>query len=418
MKKFLVALMAVFFVVSIVGFACAEDRLKMSGAYRVRFWDRENYSDYSDASNADDQNYFDQRFRMGGTFAVAEGITAEFRFDISEAQWGMGSGVTTKLGGNQPVGGSSAELNVDRAFMRIEKDLYNLVVGQHYVSFGDAILLDQQTWGAVLRFKLPVVIDLTYDMIDENGSLNDSGANADQQVIGAQFSYKADNWNAGLFGAAVLDSGPADNNNFGIGLNGGWSAGMWALKGEADFFGGDTAGLDSAGAQVYLDFQANVMPNLMLGVDGYYAAGYSDATKTQITGISDWGSWTPSDWGTGFNTELNPLNGIGNRTGGTTSANPIYDPSGNGAGVLGIGFYGQWRFYEPLLLKAKYMYLTPSKDSATTLDRVSVFNIGLIYDWYKNTTLRAGFNYTGPSFDAPGDTDSAMALMAKLQITW
>ena len=192
---------------------------------------------------------------------------------------------------------------------------------------------------------------------------------------------------------------------------------MFAIKGEGNIYGGDIAGVDTKGAQLFVDVQANVMPNLMVGIDGYYAAGYSD--DKQITGISDWGSWTPSDWGTGFYTHLNPLGKIYNVTGGASTANPIFDPSGNNAGVMGFGLFGQWRFYEPLLLKAKYMYLTPSKDSATTLDRVSVFNIGLIYDWYKNTTLRAGFNYTGPSVDTPGvDTDPAMAFMAMLQCAW
>jgi hypothetical protein len=350
---------------------------------------------------------------MGGTFAVSEGITAVFRLDIAEGTWGHDS--DTNLGGNRMTTGTTAELNVDRAYMRIEKDLYNFMIGQHYTSFGNAILTDQNTFGGVLRFKLPVVIDLTYDMINENGSKNDSGEQADQQTAGIQFSYKQDSWNAGLFAAGVFDSGVTDNNTYGVGLNAAWSGGMWALKGEGDILGGDIQGQDTKGAQIFLDLQANVMPNLMLGVDGYYASGYSD--DRQISGLTDWGSWTPSDWGSAFYTGISPLKGIANVTGGTASKNPIYDPSGNGAGVMGFGLYGQWRFYEPLLLQTKYMYLTPSKDSATTLDRVSVFNIGLIYDWYKNTTLRAGFNYTGPSFDVT-PSDPAMAFIAMLQCKW
>ena len=120
-------------------------------------------------------------------------------------------------------------------------------------------------------------------------------------------------------------------------------------------------------------------------------------------------------------TALNPLGGIPNVTTGgagqSSIMNPIFDPSGNSAGVLGFQLYGHWKFLEQWDAMAGIAYLTPNKDSATTLDSLMTFSVGLVYDWMTNTTLRVGYNFVDPDVDGT-DIDPAQALIGMIQVTW
>jgi hypothetical protein len=434
MKKLFVIALAIFFVAGMFTTVNAEDRLSLDGSYRVRAWYRENYTDFDDANNADEQYYWDQRFRLGGKIQVAEGISAHFRIDIAEVQWGQQT--TSNRGWNRPSASnadSDRHVQVDRAYARWEKDFWILSAGQAFTSFGNQMVVDQNQFGFIVRFKLPVVVDLVYSKIDESGSLNDDGNNDDIDFFGGQATYKADWWDVGILAAMINDNTDTNNSPFVGGIFGGFTFGMFAAKAEFDFFGGDAgprpdgqAGTaDATGTQIYADVRANIMPNLYAGLEGFYAASATDGDERQITGLSDSDSFLPEDWGTGFNTALGPLNGLGSALGGSDATLPFLDPSGQGGGALGFSIYGNWRFMDKWQLRGKYMLTTPDSSDSNLgsgarngLDNVNILNLGVIWDCLPNTTARVGYNYTGPNGKSGVDLDSAQALIGMLQLTW
>ena len=428
MKKLFVLLLALSFVAGLFTTVYAEDRISLDGSYRVRAWYRDNYTDFDDNNNDDELYYWDQRFRLGGKIQVAEGISAHFRVDIAEVQWGQQT--TTNRGWNRPAASNAdgdRHIQVDRAYARWEKDFWILSVGQAFTSFGNQMVVDQNQFGFIARFKLPMVIDLVYSKIDESGSRNDDGNQDDIDFFGGQATYKADNWDVGLLAAAINDNTDTNNSPFVVGLFGGFTYGMWAAKAEADFFGGDagprpdgTPGTaDAKGSQIYADVKANIMPNLYAGVEGFYAASFTAGDERQITGLTDSGSFVPSDWGSGFHTLLAPLDNLGAALGGTNATLPFLDPSGASSGAAGFSIYGNWRFMDKWQLRGKYLYTTPEDSKNNNLDNVNVVNVGLIWDCLPNTTARVGYNYVGANTDSgAADLDEAQALMGMLQLTW
>jgi len=416
MKKLLIVVLAVFFVAGLVDTGFAEDRLKVSGSFRTRWDDRDNTSDFSDAAD-DEANSFNQRFRTQFDIAIAEGISARLRTDFSDGTWGRN--FTTARGGNRPNRGTSAAIDIDRAYGRWDQELYTLVVGLDYLSFGaKPIGIDQQTTGVKLRLKLPVQIDLVYQMIDENGSDNDDGAAGDVNFFGAQGVYKADVWNAAAFAAAINDDGADDDSPILLGVSGGTTIGVFALTGQFETYFGDVGASDVMGTQVWVEAKYNgVLPNANIGIEGFFALGTDDATEAQYTGLTDWGSWSPSDRGTTLGTHFNPLGGIANATGGTSAMNAVFDPSGNGAGVVGVNIFGDYTIIDPLKAMANFTYVTPEEDSVTTLDSAMVVGVGLVYNWLTNTTLRAGYSIVDADIDGT-NADVAQHIIGMIQVTW
>ena len=419
MKKLLIVALAAFFVAGLVDTGFAEDRLKVGGAYRAR-WDwSDNYTDFSDTTE-DSANSFNQRLRLQWDFAVAEGISARLRTDFSEGTWGLN--YTTARGGNRPARGTSSAIDIDRAYARWSTEMFNLVVGLDYLSFGaKEIGIDQQTTGIKFRLKLPVEIDLVYQMIDENGSTNDDGANGDVNFFGAQGAYKADAWNAALWIAGITDDGAADDSPILIGLSGGTSFGALALTGQFETYFGEVGAADIMGTQLWVEAKYNITPAANIGIEGLFALGTDDATEVQYTGLSDWGSWDPTDRGTTMHTFYNPLGGIANVTTGgvgqSTIMNPQFDPSGNSAGVLGFNIFGEYQIIEPLKIMGNFTYLTPEEDSVTDLDSAMVLGVGLLYNWMTNTTLRAGYSLVDADVDNV-TTDVAQRVIGMIQVTW
>ena len=90
--KLIKALVVMLVVVGMIlpAVAVAEDRLSLSGEMRVRGW----HTDY-DLDDVDDsdstQTWADQRLRIAGKLAVAEGVSITFRTDITESNWGSGN---------------------------------------------------------------------------------------------------------------------------------------------------------------------------------------------------------------------------------------------------------------------------------------------------------------------------------------
>jgi hypothetical protein len=414
MKKLLIVVLAAFFVAGLVDTGFAEDRLKVSGSYRARWDIRDNTSDFSDAAD-DEANSVNQRFRTQFDIAVAEGISARLRTDFTDGTWGHN--FTTARGGNRPDRGTSAAIDIDRAYARWSTELFNLIVGLDYLSFGaKPIGIDQQTTGVKVRLKLPVEIDLVYQMIDESGSTNDEGTNGDVNFFGAQAAFKSGAWNAAVFAAGITDDGPGDDSPILIGASGGTSFGPVALTGQLETYFGEVGAADIMGTQLWVEAKYNILPNAHVGIEGLFAMGTDDSSEVQYTGLSDWGSWDPTDRGTlqGY-THFSDINGIRNVTGGSGTMNPVFDPSGNSAGVLGVNIFGEYAIMDPLKVGANFSYLVPQEDGVTTLDSAFSLGLGINYKWMTNTTLNLGYNLV--SADVEGiDTDVSQHVIAMIQL--
>lgn len=421
MKKFCVIVLAVLFVAGIVSEVVAEDRLKLSGAFRARAWYWENAEDYDNNNDADKLQYFDQRLRIAGRITAAEGISANFRVDLSEAQWGQQTG-TSRGGGSgwNRANPGTPTIQVDRANVRIDREMFTLSVGLDYPGIGlDGNLYSSNQFGAIFRLKTPVVFDLIYNKLDENSSLTDTdiaGVNTeDTDLFGAQANYKRDNWSAGIGGAMFNDNSNVDDSPWGIAIWGASNFGPLDVSAELSFFGGSVGNTDYKGTQIYANGQYNIMSNLFVGAHIWWAQS-QDGGDRQITGLSDGGDPLGfADLGP-FYTDILPLEGLNDLL-GARQVTPEFDPSGQSAGAIGGTIYGGWRFMEPLLLEAQYLYVTPEDSGQTPLNYVNLVGLCLTYDWMPNTKLAGAWNWHLPDIDNM-QSDAANILVGRIEMTF
>ena len=127
-KALVVMLVAVGMILPAV--AVAEDRLSLSGEMRVRGWHTDY--DFGDLDEDDGtETWADQRLRIAGKLAVAEGVSITFRTDITESNWG-----TTGSGNGFGSGRSGADQQWDRAHIDLEKNDMHLRAGQQLIVLG------------------------------------------------------------------------------------------------------------------------------------------------------------------------------------------------------------------------------------------------------------------------------------------
>jgi hypothetical protein len=412
-------MLAMLLVVCFAVSAVAEDRLSWSGAFRARAWYKDNLTTANSDDKSDREQYWDQRFRVAMKVAIVEGITGHLRMDFSENTWGL----TTNRSRRWQRGdadNTDRQLNVDRAYVRIDKEMFTLNTGQQYIALGKQMITDGNHFGLNLRLKLPVDIYAQYAKIDENESATDEDefASEDEDYFGGQASYKGEGWMAGILGATRQDgNNTTDDSPYVFGLFGDATFGALSLQGEADFFGGDKGSQDYFGSQVWIGGKYAVTPALWLGVDGWYAAGKNDTNKVQRTGISGGAdTFSMSDKGP-FNSDILPLNSVAGAVGGTAKRNPEFDPAGSNGGAVGGVISAGYRIIEPLEATGSLLYVAPESTRNTPLNSVFTGSIFLAYDWYENTEVAGGWVYQ--SIDADGQsTDGANVLVLRLQLKW
>ena len=416
MKK-LSMILALLLVVCFVTGAIAEDRLKWSGAYRARAWYKDNNEDYNSDTNADRQYYFDQRFRVQMRVGIVEGIDGTLRFDFSEAQWGLG---TTGSRNWARATHDNNMLQVDRAYVRINKEMFTLVVGQQFMALGKSMIWDSQQFGLNLRIKTPVDLYAQYAKVNESGSLSDESFNNSEDVdfFGGQAIYKQEGWSAGIHAATINDNTNTDNSPIVFGIQGDATFGALMLQGEADFFSGDAGhiapGQDYFGTQIWIGGKYTVTPAFWLGLDGWWADGDKDTTKTQITGLGGVQSWNMDDKGPML-ADILPLGGVAGAFGGTQKNHAELDPSGANGGAIGGVISGGYRIIEPLEATAALLYVGVNETANTPVNSAFTGNIFLNYDWYENTQVAAGYLYTSVDVDNTS-TDGAHIAVLRLQL--
>ncbi|PIE71721.1 MAG: hypothetical protein CSA22_01345 [Deltaproteobacteria bacterium] len=394
-------------VLLMAGSAYAEERLNLSGSYRVRAWSWDNFSDLDSDNDGDENQYWDQRFRLGAKLTVAEGITANLRFDFAEAKWGA----EFSEGWANPT--EAKEIQVDRTYIKLDKEMYALSIGQQWMGWGEMIAIDDQVTGIIATIKTPVNITLAYAKLDEGAGLADGAAdvNEDRDFYGVNAEMMMDEMSAGGFVGMITDGTPAEAEPMVVGLYAKAALAGLNVTGELDYFMGENAATDYVGTQLYLDAKMDMEP-AMVGASLFYAMGTDDSDETQITAVMDAsGDFVPMDIGAGaFWTLIDPL--------GAALGGDVFELTDN-SGSMGLNVYSSCAFAERFKVSGNLGYLTPAEDDVTDLDNVMIVNVGVEYAMATNTKLAAAYNYTMVDGDgAYDDADAASVLGAMLQLSF
>jgi len=437
MKRIFAMVLAIMMV---AGMAYAEDRLALTGEVRARAWDTSGKSvnwdpngdgDISDATVDDsDQSWFDQRFRVGATINVADGVKGVLRFDFGEKTWG------DLNSGHMP---EANEIQTDRAYLDVTKGIVNIRAGQQLLPLGNAIAVDGNDTGLLVTLGLPVTVNLAYVKLSERGDTEDEedDGTADLDAFAGQLTYAQDNFAVQGFYCMVKDGNDDGFEPNVFGFTGKVNVGMVTIKGELDVFGGEIGkgvygtadDIDVMGTQFWGNVEAAVMDNLKVGVDLIYSDGNdSDGDEIKLNALNNWGDWHISDRGP-FNTEITPLGvsdamdpdifGATNDLLAVELGGDVANVVGGQGGAIGGGVYATFTAMEGLDLTAQVMYLSADEDSDTWLyDDVTIFNIGVDYMFAPNTHFWLQYSKTDWSTEIDELDDSYDVIAAQISINY
>lgn len=383
----------------------AEDRLSLSGAMRVRGWYTDNTMD-ADAGYYKDNasSYFDQRFRLGGKLSVAEGVSINFRTDITEATWGS-NGTTSGLYG---AGRSGSTQQWDRAYIELKKNGMTFRAGQQNFLLGSIATVDAQGTGLYLNTGGAVPVTLMFQRQDNNAGATD----ANDDIYGIQVSHATDMYSADAFVAYATMSDNPDTEIYVYGVDAAFDFGAFKVKGEVNLFDGEvenTTG-DITGTNIYLDGSFAASETVTVGAIFFYGDGEADSSDdTQITMIGNgFNGWDPVGYGS-FTTDWN--------------YNRVFDFTGDGAGVIGGEVYTDIKASDALTLTGAFSYLTPEEDdtATTAVDSAYVLTAVADYALMANTGLSAGLEYTSIDYNQPTPADledASVTGVVRLQVNF
>jgi len=420
MKRVLIAFVVLLFAVSVY----AESRLDLSGQYRMRGFSLENFGawggapDFNDSTKADEENYFDQRFRVASTIKVADGITAHLRLDFAEETWGMTGTHST-----------DGDIDQDRAYVQIDKEMYNLKVGRQYFGLGNSMAFDMNSVGVNLTVKTPFAVTVGY-IKESEGGMNSDDTNVayeydngtpytanteDANVYFANLGYSNEMANMNLF-YAYQDNGKGSGidelNQTLIGLQADGQVGVVGFNAEYNYLTGenDTTNKDYVGSQFYGDVFGNV-GMLKVGTEVVYAAGTDDPDETQISMLNA----SSNDYWDVFL----PLGGFAGSDimDFAFGYNGIFELDEN-AGSMGIAPYVSVSPMDKLTLSANVGYFEPQEDSVTNLNSATVAIARADYKLYENVGLKAQYGYISPDVDDGGNDDPAQGFYGKFYVNF
>jgi len=463
MKKVLIALVVLLFSVSVY----AESRLDLSGQMRIQAFSFENFGDWNDDTKGDEEDYFKQRLRIYGKINVAEGISVHLRFDFAEEEWGTEGGH------------SDTNIDEDRAFIQIDKDMYRLRAGRQLFALGNYIAVDLNGVGFLATLKTPVALTLGYVKVSEGNGLSDESdlGSEDITVYVANANYKNEfinvngffgyedggdyNYDKGtyyvdngervypnvvgytadgneIFSEDVSGKGELKNedgtsigeyNRWVLGLQADGKVGLLGYNLEFNHFSGelDDKDKDYVGDQFYGDIYGNI-GIFKVGTELFYAMGTDDKNEIQITNLGgEYGLWD----------DFVPMGGFADTDVMDLAFASKYENHGvfrlgENAGSVGAVPYVQVTPIDKLTLGAHVGYFEPEEDSVTNLDSVMVAVLTADYKLYDNVGIRGHFAYVSPdvnSADANGpqdfydengekSDDEAMGFFGKLYVNF
>lgn len=390
--KLLKVLVAVLVMAAMAVPVIAEDRLQLSGEMRVR-----SFHVDKDVHNQDDNTdtWANQRLRIAGKIAVAEGVSVTFRTDITEGtNWGDSSDFKDDLDYSiGPIrtngyghGRSGAQQQWDRAHLDLTKGIFHLRAGQQYIGSGGTWALDTQDSGLALDIVLTPVLIKVFGIVDKDNKVFDDVTNvttdgADAFLYGAFADFKAgDNVKFKLI-LADYDDGE-EKNVYLIGASATLDLSAVKVFGEIDFFDGDhneALNQDAFGAQTMLDVSLAASDMVTVGAQFFYAMG--DDTDTQYVLLGNgFNGWDPIyDVGTSLSNEE------------IVFGRP-FDFTGMSAGVIGGRLYSNFKLNTALNVGASVSYLTEEEDAIIASDGYQVA-AGMTYAILENTSFQVQLQY-------------------------
>ena len=405
-KALVVMLVAVGMILPAV--AIAEDRLSLSGEMRVRAF----HVDVDSADNT--ETWANQRLRIAGKIAVAEGVSVTFRTDITEGtDWGDSSSFGSGFGNPERSNGfgharGGSQQQWDRAHLDITKGIFSLRAGQQYVGTGGVWAVDTQDSGLRVDVKTSVPVT-AYFIVDNNNaeaggadfildtdetsgtylqwienpdaSANTSGKSTnDAYLWGVTVSPKFGETSTKFFYAGY-DDGREENVTL-LGASAKMALGPVNLFGEFDYFTGDAndaAGVDAFGTQLMLDGSMAASDMITVGAQFFYAAGDDEDEQYVLLG-NGFNGWDPiNDVGTSLSNE-------------EISFNRPFDFTGQNAGVVGGNIYGSFKVSDALTLGAKAGWYGVEEDAITDEELTAIAG-GLVYSVAENTTFQLQLQY-------------------------
>ena len=434
MKRFFYISLALVLVAGFVVTAYAEDRLALSGEYRVRGFYTENTFGYDSDNKLDNKSSFDQRFRLGGKITASEGVTANFRFDFGEETWGnREAGATSPPGAGRPT--ENNEFQVDRLYLRIERDIANFVAGQYDGAFGYVSGFETQQKWLLLRLKPgPVFVDLAYIKGDEGAGTSDEGDpdfTEDLDLYGANVMYSGEKFSAGAWlgmrtdktADAVGSAATAEDSDLtGFAVYGSGSFGIVDIKAEFDYFDGESkilnapAGVDQKGQQLWLFGKVKLGEKMAIPVHFLYAKGYADkANENQVVEMAPaFGDFYPYNLSSIWNGDYSPW-----------GSGEAFDVAGTGGGIMGLYAGFDWQLVEEHKIEFQAGYAAPDTDltvadgfaGTDTMESYIFGAAGWAWDFVPAAQFAAAFVYGVPSFDDPNQKDdAAYQLLTKIRV--
>ncbi len=195
---------------------------------------------------------------------------------------------------------------------------------------------------------------------------------------------------------------------WGLGFNLSGDLGMASLVAEIATFGGDAGAVDFVGTQAYLKASADVTDMVTIGGELLYALGNDDPNETQISGLSDDGSFSPVDSNTPADADVIIFG---------SPFNVASIPGGSGdAGMQAITLFGEVRPMEALALGAKIGYFSAEDDDVTNVDSLTTFNAWVAYDVGPNTNVSLTYVLGCPDFDDATPDENLGVLQAKFLV--
>jgi len=423
MKKLLVILMVLAFVAP----AMAADNLSIKGQYYVSGWGGENFKDLDSDNKADNLSYWTQRMRIQPQIKVADGVTANLRFDFAEYDWG-GTGDGTY----RPTAGTDQQFQVDRAFVDIDKGIIDIKVGQQFFSVGQAQVFRDNNAGFLFTLKTPVTVKAGYVKVAENGNTDESDLNAeDLDRYMLSVGFKSDAFSIEGFYAMQADGqdaavgNPKDEPNV-FGVYASSKIGPVNIKGELAFFGGKTD--DSVTETDYVGTQFNgegwmkMSDALTLGVELIYSTGTKEnneikrayigdpfARKSISTGGAVFGDYYDGNWKPSTGTPL--------------GTDDVFDPLDGNTGALGGGVAVQFKPMADLTLTAYVHYLAAAEDLDASFDNGLLYQAVISYMLAPNTMLQAAYlgadvNITDNADGSSNNADAANAMWLNLTVNF
>ncbi len=411
MRKLLVVLMVLALTAP---FAMADDTLDLSGAMRVRAFDKTNH-DFDTDTDTDHKQYWDQRFRVQGAITPSEGVQGVFRVDMAENVWGADG--MDDHSSNNDVGG----VDVDRAYLAITKGPVTVVGGLQYLGLGNSVAYDGVHTALAFVIQTPVVITAGWARVDEDqtggtDTTDEEGfEDLDHYFINVGYSSKAFSIN-GFYafqtdGVEASAAHTAVDANC-IGLQGKFAVGPVNINAELNLFGGTiddgTTSIDIVGTQLFGDVNMAMSDALTLGMYFVYSMGADeDSDEVKITYLTDDGGTVFSDYGAMNTLGISPL-----------GANDIFD-DGNGTGTIGATLYTKFQVIPDLTLFGQVGYVTAETELDNTtgeLDSLTLVNVSAKYTIVPNAHVSLHYGYFDLTAADDVDTDTATTLGARLQI--